>query len=849
MADFTRNEGKQVDTVATEGDLLDFDLQTTSTDPFTPYLDLLTLSKPSTDVIFPEELKNHIFMYVDHHWRSPQPQLFACCIFHALLTFIHLYSDYLHEIESSLEANYSLGHRLDASLEQLKRIELEYTEVSKKTAELYRLCEGLLSEERHLKLFGDELRTSLAHFEALESLKIQFFNPALSAEDAHFINMLKRIDEGIDYFQRHPTIRDSENYRLKFKQLQNRALTLIRNYVVAFLKQVTMSQVVPSPMTTHAANAQVKEIEKEKNPVLPVSTTSLEELENQVTAKNIQFKLAAQRLKPLCEEVERRASQREYATLLNDVVNAYFQLRKSILNELVQRHVNLIAKPAALATTPTTPTTTSLASPSSDLFRMVREGCLYFVNLCENEYDHCISLFSTPIAALRHLLEGFFSLLYDHLRPAIIRTQDLQLLCSLIDIMRYEIIEGCIEKRPTQLFAIKPIADRIIEDVRDRLIFLVDIYIRDDIGDFVPTLADLDYPAKLISALQHRSSSSASGTLSGGNGDEATNTLLPLPIPPSGTIETEDEDHLSFAEKSIKQAWYPTLERTLLLLAKLYVAIDTQTFDGIGQDAVMTCSQTLLAASKKIESLHGKYDGYLFLVKYLVALQENIVPFDIDFFVLERNLDFSHSRDLLRRLLAGEVSFSSVFALSSNNAIFTILQSAAPRLTYSEKDLSKNIEQILKQTLQAFIFASTQLFIGPLLSFLTQARSYVNTSTTTSSTSQSRLSSQSFAEPSKVVSIFSDTIQTLNANSLDVLSKISLYLGKHKTSISIVESLKHNVTDALDSFHALIQTEYQSQDMTSLPIFTAADAAKLLDDHFATSLAFPVRSQLPSVPQ
>ncbi len=58
-----------------------------------------------------------------------------------------------------------------------------------------------------------------------------------------------------------------------------------------------------------------------------------------------------------------------------------------------------------------------------------------------------------------------------------------------------------------------------------------------------------------------------------------------------------------------------------------------------------------------------------------------IAPFDVEFSVQDFDLDFTHMRDHLKRLLAGEIS--SLFTLSSQNAVVKMLGTGGPRvLTY-----------------------------------------------------------------------------------------------------------------------------------------------------------------------
>ena len=58
-------------------------------------------------------------------------------------------------------------------------------------------------------------------------------------------------------------------------------------------------------------------------------------------------------------------------------------------------------------------------------------------------------------------------------------------------------------------------------------------------------------------------------------------------------------------------------------------------------------------AAKAVQKRSSAMDGQLFLIKQLLILREQIAPFEADFSVVEKDLDFTHMRDHLRRILAG----------------------------------------------------------------------------------------------------------------------------------------------------------------------------------------------------
>ncbi|CAI7749026.1 unnamed protein product [Closterium sp. NIES-53] len=118
-------------------------------------------------------------------------------------------------------------------------------------------------------------------------------------------------------------------------------------------------------------------------------------------------------------------------------------------------------------------------------------------------------------------------------------------------------------------------------------------------------------------------------------------------------------------------------------------------------------------ASKVVARKASPMDGQLFLIKHLLILREQIAPFDVEFAVTIKELDFAHTLDHLRRVLRGQASFLS---LTSGESFLRF----SPRVTESHIDAKKELEKLLKSTCEQLIMSVTKLTVEPILSFITK---------------------------------------------------------------------------------------------------------------------------------
>lgn len=60
------------------------------------------------------------------------------------------------------------------------------------------------------------------------------------------------------------------------------------------------------------------------------------------------------------------------------------------------------------------------------------------------------------------------------------------------------------------------------------------------------------------------------------------------------------------------------------------------------------------AAGRLVAKGSSPLDGQLFVIQHLLFLREQIAHFDVDLTVTDIDLDFSHMRDHVRRIMTGE---------------------------------------------------------------------------------------------------------------------------------------------------------------------------------------------------
>ncbi|KAG2692171.1 hypothetical protein I3760_08G040100 [Carya illinoinensis] len=669
------------------------------------------------------------------------------------------YQQYVNTLTERIQTCDGLLKQVDDTLDLFDELQLQHQAVAMKTKTLHDACDRLVMEKQRLIGFAEALRSRLKYFDELENIASNFYSPNMNVGNENFVPLLKQLDDCISYVESNPEYLESSVYLLKFRQLQSRALGMMRSLVLSILKSAS-SQIQTAIRSSGSGKTAVSE-------------------GVEASVIYVRFKAAASELKPVLEGIESRSSRKEYVQLLAECHRLYCEQRLSLVRGIVHQRISEFAKKEAL--------------PS-----LTRSGCAYLMQVCQLEhqlFDHFFPS-SEDISSLAPLIDPLSTYLYDVLRPKLIHETNIDFLCELVDILKAEVLGEQLNRRGELLAGLRPTLQRILADVHERLTFRVRTHIRDEIANYLPSAEDLDYPAKLEQSVENE----------------------------SGTTAAEENP-------DVFKTWYPPLEKTLSLLSKLYRRLEPEVFTGLAQEAVEVCSKSIQKASKLVLKRSTPMDGQLFLVKHLLILREQIAPFDIEFSVTHKELDFSHLLEHLRRILRGQ---ASLFDWPRSTSLARTL---SPRVLESQVDAKKELEKSLKATCEEFIMSVTKLIVDPLLSFVTKvtavkfAQSSSNPNEKLESVMAKPLKDQAFATPDKVAELVQKVGAAIQRELPTVMAKMKLYLQNPSTRTILYKPIKTNIVEAHVQVQSLLKAEYSAEEIESIiNMVSIQDLQAQLDD-------------------
>ena len=473
----------------------------------------------------------------------------------------------------------------------------------------------------------------------------------------------------------------------------------------------------------------------------------------------VRFRATALELRPLLEQARGRCAQGapEYLGLMEDVRALYSEARVRLLGEHVAARARRVAEAAG-----------------GDACALARAASSLLLQLASDE--HALSAHLLGDAQPQHLsplLDQLAVPLYDRLRLASLHLRDLESLAELVDVLRREVLGEAAPRRGECVAAALPTLQRALADAQERLAFRAHTFLRHTVAAYLPSPED-------------------AGTLS------RTAAAAAAGAPP--------------------QLYHP-VSAALSTLSRLYGALEADTFGGLAQEAVAAAVAAVAAAAATIsQPARGasSLDANLFVASQLLALREQIAPFDTDFVVTQRALEFSNMRGLVRRILSGDAPLEALGALTQ------------PRTVEAQLDGRKELERALKTSCEAFILAVTKAAIEPLLGFLAKANA-VRGGAEAAAAARAPFKTLAFAAPPRLAELLSKTNSSLVEALRDATARTRLYLPAGQVAAVLFRPIKANIAEAHSQLAQLLEAEYTAQEVAATGIMEPEALRALLD--------------------
>lgn len=293
--------------------------------------------------------------------------------------------------------------------------------------------------------------------------------------------------------------------------------------------------------------------------------------------------------------------------------------------------------------------------------------------------------------------------------------------------------------------------DHTLCDAQERLSYCAESRLRQDIQLFEPLPSQLSYPDILENFVSSQQNSSKIN---------------------NSNIDKEDSS----------TTWYPPLRHTLSLLSKLYGVVEMPVFEDFARRSVVLCVETLKKGSEGVKRNRSQLHSDLFLVRHLLVLREQLIPFEIRLQGVEKTLDFSKTSAALSFLAFNS---RSIFRFDIENGIFQLAWDGLPVLQEMQVDAKKDLDAVLKHACIRLKQNSLKMLIPSIAAFISKVTAFVGdipagekleNNNTVGFESVKGLKGQSFMRPERIKEVIDSDIEIATQEASDLREIMKLYI-------------------------------------------------------------------------
>jgi len=674
----------------------------------------------------------------------------------------------LDTLENEKEYAKNILEAVDSALVALNQLNQEYVSVRQKTCALHNACETLLHEQTRLTDNAEAIHEKLSYFQELDSIKSRLKNPNLEVNSEQFLALLAKLDSCIEYMSKNSQFKDSAQFLIKFNNCLTQVLGQIKTHVMRTLESSTNNLLAKRPTNQKTYS--------EKGGTLS---------DDAFTLYYGRFRANAPKIKALVSLIEQRSTKAEpYEQALNDIYTCYCHQREQLIGPGVYSSFNDL-------------------KDGRDVCGLVRASCAFMLQVSQDEYQLFRHFFNNTTPVLDDMLQRLCQGLYDLLRPYIISIYHLETLSELCSILKLEMLDDHILSNQNELKAFEIIVKQMLEDVQERLVYRTNIYIKTDILGFSPSSGDLAYPDKLIMMEDiAKSLSQSKSETTNGDGANDEEKMVEVSLNPADGPRSRGPT----SPADLHGMWYPTVRRVLVCLSKLYRCIDRGIFQGLSQEALTNCIESLTVASDKILTQKTEIDGQLFLVKHLLILREQIAPFHTDFSIRETKVDFEKTKTAVNKLMHAE-NLSRLFQVSNQNALLEFILDGSPEIKEYFVDSKKGVDKKLKTACENFILSQTKFLTGSIQDFIVRANAIVELNKKDPNQTKA-LKEHKFATPETLRELCIESYRELKSRAQSTQKSMKLYLSNKDTEYILFKPIRMNIQAAYSQLQLLLWENY-----------------------------------------
>lgn len=670
-------------------------------------------------------------------------------------------------------------------LASLNRLDEEYSSVIDKTKSFYSSCDTLLQQQQNLLVAIEAINEKLSYFEDLETMSKKFSSPTMLTLNESLIPLLHRLDECIEFMSTNiDNYLEANKYLIDYRRFQTSALNTIRTHVINTLKQ-TETQVMPENDTVLTSNESV------------------------FTLYYGKFQLNAHRIKTLMQQIENRTKQSEtFNQFLNDCHQCYFQIRDSLITPVLTLAMDEM-----------------IQTSGRNFCSLIRSSAKLYTHICRDEYQLYFQFFTQVDHSLGEFLDQLCMSLYDKLRPIIIHLEHLESLSEICSLIKFEFIEENLHQDELESFV--KAMQQLLQDTQERLVYRCNVHVEKNILNYSPASGDLAYPEKL------EMMKSISETLETNNVQNNTNEQEQTSKSSTGVMKRSDSvssiissisdisfvrgyHHPSESSRTVSSRaivdlhgmWYPTVRSSIMCLSKLYRSLDKLTFQGLSQEVLLACIESLESALLQIKQRKGPIDGYLFIIKYLLIIREQITPFQIDTSIKEVYLDFTRTKTAVIDLLQKR---ENLFSLTTNNALLKLIFESSPQVSEKVIDSQKAVDNKIKEKCEEFIMFSYEYLTADVRNFI------VNTKFDFTANQQQPSPTPSEIQLEQLKLKLQESIQSYLDRKESLAKSMSLYLANVETEAIIFKQINNKIQELFEQLSRILQSKFPTFERSDLP--------------------------------